>query len=115
MQNMLRNRWLVARNRRTLRQFTVTFEEVLAIYEQQDGRCAITGIELTHEYNNYSNASIDRIDVDRGYEADNIRLVCAVVNSMRNRLTDDQLIHWCGAVVEGMSGGNRAGSPQATV
>lgn len=42
-----------------------------------------------------TNASVDRIDGDGGYEIGNVRLVCNVVNMMRYTMTDDELKWWC--------------------
>lgn len=42
----------------------------------------------------FTNASIDRINCDRGYVKGNVRLVCLAVNIMRNCLTDFELFGW---------------------
>ena len=47
-----------------------------------------------------TNASIDRIEHDGDYTLANVRLVCRVVNTMRTRLTDEQLFDWCQKIVE---------------
>lgn len=81
----------------------LTIDQVMEVYEAQGGMCAITGVELTHsKHTPQTNASIDRIDADRGYERDNIRLVCAVVNIMRNRLTDEELGGWSLRIAKGL-------------
>ena len=78
-------------------------EDLFELYEKQGGRCAITGIELTHsETNRHANVSIDRIDNLKPYSLDNVRLVCNAVNIMRHEMSDDQLGEWCVAVVKGM-------------
>jgi len=33
--------------------------------------------------------------------AEQIRLVCSIVNKMRQALTDEELRHWCKLIVEG--------------
>ena len=42
-----------------------------------------------------TNASVDRIDSNRGYVEDNVQLVCKAVNLMKNELTMDELDYWC--------------------
>ena len=87
-------------NANTASQLTV--EAVLEIWERQDGKCALTGVPMTHingQGRVMTNASIDRIDTERGYEVGNIRLVCTAINYMRNAMDDDELIKWCRAVV----------------
>lgn len=82
---------------------TLTLEDVMRVYERQGGLCAITGVELTHSaHTPQTNASIDRVDSDLGYEPDNVRLVCAVVNIMRNRLTDEELGGWSHRIAKGL-------------
>lgn len=81
----------------------ITIDDVMAMYEKQGGKCAITGIEMTYAIDGYmTNASIDRIDPDGNYDLDNIRLVCTGVNVMRMRLSDEELGRWCIAIAEGM-------------
>jgi hypothetical protein len=83
--------------------FNITLDDVMMVYEEQSGRCAISGIALTHsEETPYTNASIDRIDPDLGYETANIRLVCSLVNIMRMRLSDEELGRWAVKIAKGM-------------
>lgn len=74
-------------------------EVILELYEEQSAKCAITGIEFTHntindgECNNTDdtnchiknpfNISIDRINPNESYTKDNIQLVCACVNKIK--------------------------------
>lgn len=81
----------------------VTLDDVMALYEKQGRKCAVTGFELTHEGSSNWDASIDRIDSDGSYTLDNIRLVCWAVNFMRGRMTDEHLLLWSQAIVEGMN------------
>jgi len=83
--------------------FNLTLDDVTNAYEAQDGKCAVTGIELTHgEHTKHTNASIDRIDPERGYEPSNIRLVCSIVNVMRMRLSDEELGIWSLRIARGL-------------
>ena len=81
----------------------ITIDDVMAMYEAQEGKCAITGVLMTHGIDEtLSNASIDRIDPDGNYDIDNIRLVCTVVNVMRMRLSDEELGDWSMSIAKGM-------------
>lgn len=109
MENYLRQkvRQQLVRKGTTLRRAqmgsSITIDEVMAIYEKQGGRCAVTGEELTHaQHTLHTNASIDRIDSDRGYEPDNVRLVCSIVNIMRMRLSDEELGIWSLRIAKGL-------------
>jgi hypothetical protein len=92
-------------NRRVKRgiEVNITIDDVMEMYDRQGGKCAVTGIEMTHSIGGFmTNASIDRLDPDGHYELGNIRLVCTGVNIMRMRLTDEDLGHWCEAIAKGM-------------
>ena len=71
---------------------------------KQKYKCALTGIKLTCLRANgikfKTNASIDRINSDLGYNVDNIQLVCSVVNSLKSNLTNHEYIRWCKKVVK---------------
>lgn len=51
-------------------------------------RCVATGA------GSWTNISIDRIDNSQGYELSNIRLVCLAVNTMRNAMSDEEMVAW---------------------
>lgn len=79
-------------------------QDLLNLIESQEYRCALSGVPLTcrliAKTRVWTNASIDRIDQTRGYELNNIRLVCHIVNIMRNTLSDDQLYKWCELILK---------------
>lgn len=82
-------------------QLTVAF--LLSLLEKQKGVCALSGERLTCELKQgvryRTNASVDRIDSNKGYSSDNVRLVCTVVNVMRQDLDDASFRLWCKACV----------------
>ena len=83
----------------------VSLEYLVALYEQQRGICAISGIpmHITTDQSDLS-VSVDRIDINQGYVEDNIRLVCTRINLMRSTLNDHDFLWWCRAMVN--SSGN---------
>lgn len=83
----------------------VTVDELVEIWEQQNGLCAVTKMPMTHQNGDgwiWTNASIDRIDNSVGYAKDNVRLVCTAVNIMRNKMTDEELLWWSKSIVDGL-------------
>jgi hypothetical protein len=82
-------------------EFSITKEDVIKLYKDQNGKCAITKKEMTHNalndrkekdchiLNPY-NISIDRINSTVGYTKTNIRLVGAIINRIRFDMTDKQ-------------------------
>lgn len=84
----------------------ITPEFLKTILEKQDYRCALSGVKMTctkiigDSRTVWTNASIDRIIPEKGYNEDNIQLVCRAVNSFRNSLSVKQYIKWCEKVVD---------------
>jgi hypothetical protein len=76
-------------------------EHVLGLFSKQQGKCAITGVEMTFDPINgrkQTNISIDRIDSSRGYEEGNVQLVCLVINLMKLNLSTAEFLDWCDIV-----------------
>ncbi len=88
--NPIRFRWLQARARSKRKDldFSITEDDITALYEAQDGLCAYTKLPMSLDFNTGAHsASVDRIDSDKGYTLDNIVLCCAIVNTMKNDMS----------------------------
>ena len=87
---------------------TISAEDCLDIYKQQKGLCAISGVPLTCIVGKLgehpkTNASIDRIihgEHGGQYTKENVRLVCAIVNSMRLNQSDEELLWWSHQIIQ---------------
>lgn len=83
----------------------VTPEILWDLWQKQEGRCAITGVPMTHLLGHgmrmLTNVTIDRIDSDKGYTEDNIRLACKAANWMKNQMTDRELLQWAALILNG--------------
>jgi hypothetical protein len=89
-------------------------DDWFAIYDAQDGKCALSGIEMTFTYDknhptfNASaknikwpfNISPDQIDAGKGYVRGNVQLVCAQVNMMKAELPIEVLVHISRKIVD---------------
>lgn len=81
----------------------ISIDYLCKLYEDQSGKCAISGRELTFITGQgyiSTNISIDRIDSSTGYDEGNIQLVCRHVNIMKQQLIQDDLVNWCNDIVE---------------
>ena len=68
----------------------ITFDYLLNLWNNQNGKCSATGIKMTHCFKNLNSVSIDRIDNLNGYVQSNVRLVCKWINTGRlNNNIDD--------------------------
>ena len=97
------------RGKNRILEFSITIDDVIALYEKQNGECAYTGVKMTHiTYGSKGNGrlkypfniSIDRIDSLIGYTKTNIQLVCALVNTMKWDIDENVFIEMCKRIVE---------------
>ena len=79
-------------------EFTLTLEELVEIYNKQEGICALSGVLMTRHRDGSgerpTNCSIDRINPTRGYTRRNIQLVCWQVNKMKHGLMEPEFWWW---------------------
>jgi len=68
----------------------LSVEDCLYLLQKQEGRCALTGVRLTHKLNDPRAASIDCIlpqSLGGSYAIGNVQLVCTNVNYLRGQLS----------------------------
>ncbi len=79
--------------------FDLTIEQVSAQYEKQSRKCHFSGLPIGFDNlgtkRNRHTASIDRLDSDKGYTADNICIVHKDINKMKNVFSVDQFTEYC--------------------
>ena len=75
----------------------VTPKQLRELWQRQAGRCAVTGRDLVvlQGMQHLNSPSVDRIDREKGYTLDNIRLVTYQTNCARLFGTDEQLRSFC--------------------
>ncbi len=80
--------------------FELRIEDAWSLYEAQERKCALSGVEITFEPGKLSRstASLDRIDNALGYVPGNVQWVHKRVNLMRNTLTIEEFFDWCGKI-----------------
>lgn len=78
-----------------------SIDDLVAMYEAQEGKCALTGIVMTRLGGRIMQTSIslDRIDSKKGYSKDNIRLICHAVNAFKGPWTDDMMFDMAEALL----------------
>jgi len=91
--------------RRALKRFPtenpVTVIELLEMWERQEGKCVVSGIEMTWGKGAFypTSLSVDRINPEIGYTKGNVRLVLYAVNAFKGRWTDEDMIAIARAMV----------------
>ena len=95
--------------------FQVTAEQLWQLFNDQDERCALSGVKitLTRDINHQNNldktkmsASLDRIDNTKGYTIDNVQWVHKILNAMRRQYSVEEFVKWCKLVAENNKGGS---------
>lgn len=75
-------------------EMNVSIEYLSKILEQQNSKCALTGLPLI-VHTGKGSASIDRIDSSQGYIEGNVQWVDKRVNIMKNRLPEAEFVELC--------------------
>jgi hypothetical protein len=78
--------------------FTITIEEMWDLFIKQGKICALSGLPLKFDTSTNSkdgNASIDRIDSNKGYIIDNVQWVDKRINEMKWNLGEEEFIEFC--------------------
>jgi len=89
-------------------EYGITTEDVIDMWEMQGGKCALSGMLMTHQrdgtYGDRKkkefNASIDRINPQGPYVRENVQLVAARVNTMKHTLGEDMFMWWVKNIYE---------------
>ena len=96
----LNSRLLGAKDRAEKRkiEFNLTLDFLLNLWDQQNGKCALSDVQMTYDMlsgRTPTNISIDKINRNLGYTKDNVQLVCMACNQMKSDLSDDMLYFFC--------------------
>lgn len=78
----------------------ITLDDLLELYEAQDHKCALTGIDMVPEPNCHESISIDRINNANGYTRENIRLTTRFANLARSTLSDKAFFDFIAKIME---------------
>jgi hypothetical protein len=92
-------------NVRTKVPVSITIEYAYALYELQNKKCALSGINLTISNSHpYNTASLDRIDSSKGYEEGNVQWVHKTINFMKRTYSQEYFIEMCKLVAKHKGG-----------
>jgi hypothetical protein len=77
------------------RNYDITLEDLLDLWNQQEGICPYSGVKLVHPNeggNNLNTASLDRIDSKVGYIKGNLQFISIMCNQAKNNLTHEEML-----------------------
>lgn len=101
-ENTLQYRLLSARNRAKYKniEFSITIEHLEALWEQQEGKCFYTGVNMVNCNEGDLSVSIDRVDSTKGYTEDNTVLCAWKINVMKNDQSLSQLLEYAQLLIK---------------
>jgi hypothetical protein len=79
-------------------EFDISTEFLHCLWKQQDGKCALTGVEMGFIGQKWLSPSIDRIDNSKGYTEDNVQWVCWRANDAKSNMNNGDFVTMCLAV-----------------
>ena len=77
--------------------FNISIEYIGDLLEEQEGKCKLSGMEISC-YD--KTASLDRIDSSKGYEEGNVQWLHKDINMMKRHYTEEYFIRLCRSVCE---------------
>jgi hypothetical protein len=89
----------------------LTFEFLLAMWKKQKGICAYTGWPMNTHTGSPMLVSLERIDNEIGYSANNCALVCWIANNAKGTYSMPDFVAMCNAVAQH----NKGESPSLVV
>lgn len=80
--------------------FEITIKEAWDIFENQNGKCALSGepLQFASATSKETTASLDRIDSALGYTSKNVQWLHKNVNRMKSVLNETEFIEWCNKI-----------------
>lgn len=105
MPQTLRNRLTTARCSAKKRgvEFTLTLDQLMDIYDDQAGRCAVSGRVLSPRGCDTNVVSIDRITAGGPYTMDNVQLVVSKLNLFKGQMNNEELLNYAKEIVKTLS------------
>ncbi len=95
-------RWTRERAKTSGAEWSLSREFIKALWEQQDGKCALSGFEFRpveeKGKSTMFSPSLDRIRPDGGYVPGNVRLILHGLNSLKGQHTDEEVMAVCKGV-----------------
>ena len=104
LMHLLAERLNGAKRRATMKNlpFDLTLENLLLLFNKQNGKCAISNIDMTVNMRNGRspfNLSLDQIIPSKGYTLDNIQFICMAVNQLKSDFDNDVIMAVCSGII----------------
>jgi hypothetical protein len=77
--------------------YNITLDDLLDLWNEQNGICIYSGVKLVHPNNggnNLNTASLDRIDSNLGYVKGNLQFISIICNQAKNNLSHKEMLEF---------------------
>lgn len=87
----------------------IDIEHLLELWDSQKGKCAVTGLVMTHhrmgdkDCERNFNVSLDKKEPYKGYVKGNVQLVCFRVNLIKSDMDSSEFFWWVQTLADKMS------------
>ncbi len=90
-------------------EFDITIEYVWSLFEKQNGKCKLSGINIyfSKNYKEKGNISLDRIDNTKGYIKGNVQWLHKHVNMMKSTYNEQYFINLCQQISNNINNGDQ--------
>jgi len=83
-------------------QWDITNEQLDNLWDKQNGKCALTGLNMSLDHGNPNRVSLDRIDSTGYYSINNVQLTCSYVNRCKQSLSNEEFLEMCRLTVNNL-------------
>lgn len=71
---------------------SLDLEFLVGLYDKQDGRCALSKMELKYRSGNFCSIVVDRKNPGKGFMRRNVRLICEWVDLVKRERSDEEFL-----------------------
>ncbi len=79
---------------------SVDLNYLCRLLARQGGRCAHTGVEMVHCFNNLSSMALGKVNADKGYVKGNVQLICQGASYMARYFIGKDVSGFVKAIIE---------------
>jgi hypothetical protein len=93
--------WIIKRGAKSRNlKMNISKDYILGLFKKQNKKCALSGLDLTLDYDLENTASLDRIDSKEGYIKDNVQWIHKKINKMKMELDQQEFISFCKLITQ---------------
>ena len=92
--------YLLSKAKQRKKEVEINLDYLENLWNEQNGKCALTNDYMTYSVGDINSVSIDRIDSSKGYIEGNVQLVKKKVNIAKSDMTTEEFFNMCKKVYE---------------